>query len=187
MRGESDNDRPVSRLVSATHRIPPVEVDCSDCDPEVATDPRPGSRLSNSARRVGAVTVDCSACEPDVPTGGQVPGEFENSAGRVTAPFADGSDGDRGQAVWLELRVPLEAADDPAAVAEAMVRLIRAADVAAPGLGLAYDAARSRVDIGEVVVALTPTSPVGAADRMAEIAGEIAAASHTTAVWRTAG
>lgn len=144
--------RPVSRLVNATSRMPPVVVDCSDRDPDVPADPRPGSRLVNATQSMPPVEVDCSDWEPDIP------------------------------AAWLELRGPA----DPGAVEAATARLVRAADAAAPELGLTLDPGRSGVEGGEVVVALTPTRPVGGADRLEEIARTLAA-SQIRAAWRRAG
>jgi hypothetical protein len=143
--------------------------------------------FENLARRFTAPVTDCSDWESDIPADQWTVGEFVNLAQQFTAPVTDCSDWDREPAAWLELRVSVAAVADPAAVTDATAKLIRAADAAAPELGLTFDPARSHVDGGEVVVALTPTHPVGPADRLAEIVRMLAAAPHTTAAWRRAG
>jgi len=144
-------------------------------------------RSENPARRFSAPVTDCSDWEPDIPADQWTHGRSVNPALRYSAPVTDCSDWDCEPAAWLEIRVRVEPQTESAAVEAVIVRLTHAAAAAAPELGLLYDTSRSRVDGRDVVVALTPTHPIGPADRLAEIVRTLAAAPHTTAAWRHAG
>lgn len=144
---------------------------------------RPVSRLVNATLRMRPVVVDCSECDPDIPADPRPGSRLVNATQSRPPVEVDCSDWEPDiPAAWLELREQA----GPAAVEAATARLVRAADAAAPELGLTLDPSRSGVEGGEVVVALTPTRPVGGADRLAEIARTLAA-SQIRAAWRQAG
>jgi hypothetical protein len=147
---------------------------------------RPKVRLRSASQVLPVVTVDCNDWPRSEGPRSRV--RLQSAAQHLPPVAVDCSAWDRASAnQWLEIRVRFEADADPAAVEAVTVKLIHTADAAAPELGLTFDKARSGVDGGEVVVALTPTNPVGAADRLAEIARTIATAPRTTAAWRKAG
>lgn len=68
---------------------------------------------------------------------------------------------------WLELVVSFEATTPPVKVFEHTRQLVTAATGAVPELRLAYDLTRSRAENDDVVIALTPRDPAGAAERLA--------------------
>ncbi|HEX4612919.1 MAG TPA: hypothetical protein VH092_32300 [Urbifossiella sp.] len=131
-------------------------------------------RFVNLAQSHPPVVTDCSNWEPDIPADQWTYGRFVNLAQSHPPVVTDCSNWDP-LPVWLEIRVQFEAEADPAAVEALTVKMIHAA-AAAPELGLTYDLGRSRVDGEDVIVALTPTNPAGAQERLAAIVRAIEAA-----------
>jgi hypothetical protein len=143
----------------------------------------PEEQFVKKAVTRSAIEVDCSKWV-DTAAGGWTFGSFATASDTREAVAVDCSHWEREPAAWLELVVSFEGNTPPAQVWEHTKRLIVEVSRAAPELGLAYDVNHSRTENEDVVIALTPRSSPGAAQRLNQLADVIRRATEISSARR---